>query len=42
MTIAKSLQGHWREEHVFELSQALGLYRAYHARIAECDPAIEA
>ena len=25
-TIAKSLQGHWREEHIFELSQALELY----------------
>ena len=22
--IAKSLQGHWREEHIFELTQALG------------------
>ena len=22
-TIAKSLQGHWREEHIFELAQAL-------------------
>ena len=26
-TIAKSLQGHWREEHIFELTQALELYR---------------
>ena len=25
-TIAKSLQGHWREEHIFELTQALELY----------------
>ena len=25
-TIAKSLRGHWREEHIFELSQALELY----------------
>ena len=25
--IAKSLQGHWREEHIFELTQALELYR---------------
>ena len=28
-TIAKSLQGHWREEHIFELTQALELYRFY-------------
>ena len=41
-TIAKSLQGHWREEHIFELTQALELYRAYQARIAECDREIEA
>ena len=40
-TIAKSLQGHWREEHIFELSQALELYRAYHVKIAECDREIE-
>ena len=41
-TIAKSLQGHWRGEHIFELTQALELYRAYQARIAECDREIEA
>ena len=41
-TIAKSLQGHWREEHIFELTQALELYRVYQARIAECDREIEA
>ena len=40
-TITKSLQGHWREEHIFELSQALELYRAYHVKIAECDREIE-
>ena len=28
-TIAKSLRGHWREEHIFELTQALELYRFY-------------
>ena len=33
-TIAKSLQGHWREEHIFELTQALELYRVYQAKIA--------
>ena len=26
-TIAKSLRGHWRKEHIFELTQALELYR---------------
>ena len=41
-TIARSLQGHWQEEHIFELTQALELYRAYQGRIAECDREIEA
>ena len=41
-TIARSLQGHWLEEHSFELTQALELYRFYHQKIAECDWEIEA
>ncbi len=41
-TIAKSLRGHWREEHIFELTQALELYRVYRSKIAECDREIEA
>ena len=41
-TIAKSLQGHWRKEHLFELTQALELYRTYQDKIAECDREIEA
>ena len=41
-TIAKSLQGHWLEEHIFDLTQALELYRMYHAKIDECDGKIEA
>ena len=41
-TIAKSLQGHWREEHIFELAQALDPYRFYQDKIAECDREIEA
>ena len=41
-TIAKSLQGHWREEHILELTQALELYRFYQDKIAECDREIEA
>ena len=40
-TIAKSLRGHWWEEHIFELTQALELYRFHHAKIAECDREIE-
>ena len=40
--IAKSLQGHWRDEHIFELTQALEPYRVYQAKIAECDLEIEA
>ncbi len=41
-TIARSLQGHWREERIFELTQALELYRFYHEKIAECDREIAA
>ena len=41
-TIARSLQGHWRKEHIFELTQALELYRFYQDKIAECDREIEA
>ena len=40
-TIMKSLQGHWREEHIFELTQALELYRFDQGKIAECDQEIE-
>ena len=32
-TITRSLQGHWWKEHIFELTQALELYRAYRARL---------
>ena len=41
-TVAKPLQGHWREEHIFELTQALELYRFYQGKIARCDREIEA
>ena len=40
-TIVRSLQGHWREEHIFELTQALELYRTYQDKIAQCDREIE-
>ena len=42
VAIARSLEGHWREEHIFELTQALELYRVYQSKIAECDREIEA
>jgi transposase len=35
--IVKSLQGTWREEHLFSLKQALALYDAYQTQITECD-----
>ncbi len=41
-TIARSLPGYWLEERIFELTQALELYRFYHQKIAECDWEIEA
>lgn len=40
--IAESLCGHWRAEHIFELSQALELYKVYQSKIVECDGEIEA
>jgi transposase len=40
-TIALSLQGHWREDHLFELAQALELYRTYKQKIEQCDARIE-
>ena len=40
-TIDRSLRGHWREKHIFELTQALELYRVYQGKIAECDQEIE-
>ena len=39
--IAEALRGHWREEHIFELTQALELYRTYQRKIDECDREIE-
>jgi transposase len=40
--IAKSLQGNWRDDHLFELKQAVELYRTYRAKISECDARIDA
>jgi transposase len=39
--IARSLQGNWREEHLFALKQAVALYDAYQARVEECDGQLE-
>lgn len=41
-TIAASLTGHWREDHLFELEQALALFDTYRQKIADCDGRIEA
>jgi len=35
--IAASLQGSWRDEHLFALKQALALYDAYAGQIVQCD-----
>ena len=40
-TIARALEGTWRDEHLFELSQARELYRAYQMKVTECDQRIE-
>jgi transposase len=39
-TIAKSLVGNYREEHLFALQQAVDLYETYQAKIADCNQAI--
>jgi transposase len=36
-TIAKSLEGDWREEHLFALRQEFELYEIYREKINECD-----
>lgn len=39
-TIARSLRGSWRDEHLFALRQALELYDTYQHKIEDCDRAI--
>lgn len=39
--LANALQGHWREEHLFELQQAVELYDVYQSKIAACDEQLE-
>lgn len=41
-TIVKSLQGTWRDEHLFTLAQSYTIYKFYKERVAECDIQIEA
>jgi transposase len=40
-TIAKSLEGNWREEHLFTLRSSYQLSKSYKLQIAECDQQIE-
>ena len=42
ITIAKALVGNYREEHLFELRQAVELFNVYQAKITDCDTRIEA
>jgi transposase len=39
--IRRSLEGLWKEEHIFELRQSFDLYHFYRAKIKECDQRIE-
>jgi transposase len=41
-TIARALEGTWRQEHLFELRQALELFEFSQKQIAACDHEIEA
>ena len=40
-TVEKSLEGHWKEEHLFVLEQALAAWRHYQQLIGACDQKIE-
>lgn len=40
-TIARSLKGHYRDEHLFALRQAVELHDTYQEKIRACDQAIE-
>jgi transposase len=42
VTMARALQGHWREEHLCSLAQAVALYEVSHQKLTECDRQIEA
>ena len=40
-TIARALEGNYRPEHLFALSQAVALYDTYQSHVAECDHQLE-
>jgi transposase len=40
-TIVKSLEGNWREEHLFTLKESYEMYKTYRVRIENCDAEIE-
>lgn len=40
--VAKSLQGRWKDENLFELRQSFELYQIYREKIKECDDQIKA
>ncbi|MCF6345798.1 MAG: hypothetical protein L3J00_04940 [Thiomicrorhabdus sp.] len=40
-TIAKSLDGNYKEEHLFALKQAVELYDMFDEKIKDCDQVIE-
>ena len=40
-TIAMALEGHWREDHLFALKQAVELYRFYHCQLGELDERLQ-
>jgi transposase len=41
-TIARALEGNWRDDHLFALKQAYDLYQVYHGPLAEVDARVEA
>jgi len=40
-TIVKSLEGHWRGDHLFTLKESYAMYKIYKERTAACDSEIE-
>ena len=40
-SVIKSLEGVWKEEHIFELDQSYTLYHVYREKVHECDLEIE-
>ena len=40
-SIIKSLEGVWKDEHIFELEQSFTIFHTYHEKIKECDLQIE-